>query len=53
MQIHGGYARGIDGHLFTASASPNDTGQHMRSAEQILAADLAEAETLPNRHPTT
>ncbi len=53
MQAHGGYTRGVDGHLFTISASPNDTGQRTRSVEQILAADVAEADTLPNRRPTT
>ena len=53
MQIHGGYTRGVDGRPFTVPASPNNAGQHARSVERIPADDVAEAETLPTRHPTT
>ena len=27
MQIYGAYTRGIDGHLFTVSATPNPAGR--------------------------
>ena len=53
MQIHVGYTRGVDGRLFTVSASPNGTGRHTRSVERIPAGDAAEAETPPTRRPTT
>ena len=42
MQIHGAYTRGINGHLFTVSAAPNQTGRlHVAGVRDTVAQQTA------------